>query len=485
MAENETSIPEDASALQSDNGSSPNAPLLGENTTRAPSHTSQSSTQTHATARSTSIKRKLYISHFLSTWNSRMFEFGAVLFLVAAFPGTLLYTSAYALVRSLAVALLSSALGRRIDRFDRLKVLRSSIVWQRIPVAASCLIILLLLSQEGVSLSSNALFACASLLACVEKLASVANTVAVERDWVVIISDSLEIPRQDLNASMRRIDLFCKLIAPLFISFIDSYSTKVAVCTVFGLSTVWVVVEYLAIAQVYNAVPELKIRPTHEQSEQPSTLQPPSSSSSSSSSSLQNLLRPWREYASSPVFLASFSLSLLYLTVLSFAPQMITYLLYTGFTPLQVSCMRIAAVISELCGTMVAPAAMRRVGPVRAGLWFINWQFGSLAAAAGGFLFFDNGQVTNSKVVAVCLIVGVTLSRLGLWGFDLNVQYLVQKETTPTQRAQFSSTEMALQSVFEMLSFACTIVFARPEQFKYPVLRASGAYVAVCGEEGG
>jgi iron-regulated transporter 1 len=52
---------------------------------------------------------------------------------------------------------------------------------------------------------------------------------------------------------MRRIDLFCKLIAPLFISFIYSYSTKVAVWTVFGLNTVWVVVEYLAIAKVSTA----------------------------------------------------------------------------------------------------------------------------------------------------------------------------------------------------------------------------------------
>jgi iron-regulated transporter 1 len=141
------------------------------------------------------------------------------------------------------------------------------------------------------------------------------------------------------------------------------------------------------------------------------------------------MLSPWREYASSPIFLASFSLSLLYLTVLSFAPQMITYLLHAGFTPLQVSCMRIAAVISEICGTIVAPAAMRRVGPVRAGLWFINWQFGSLAAAAAAFLLFDDEA--KSKLVAVCLVVGVTLSRLGLWGFDLNVQYLVQEVPPP------------------------------------------------------
>jgi iron-regulated transporter 1 len=41
---------------------------------------------------------------------------------------------------------------------------------------------------------------------------------------------------------------------------------------------------------------------------------------------------------------------------------------------------------------------------------------------------------------------------------------------------------MALQSVFEMISFATTIVFADPDQFKYPVYISYGAIAlaAVC-----
>lgn len=70
---------------------------------------------------------RLYVSHFLSTWSSRMFEFGAVLFLASIFSGTLLYASVYALVRSLAVAVLSSWLGARVDRLNRLTALRQSI----------------------------------------------------------------------------------------------------------------------------------------------------------------------------------------------------------------------------------------------------------------------------------------------------------------------------------------------------------------------
>jgi hypothetical protein len=74
-----------------------------------------------------SVLRRLYVSHSLSAWNSRMFEFGAVLFLASIFPGTLLYASIYALVRSLAAIALSSWLGSKVDNSDRLVALRHSI----------------------------------------------------------------------------------------------------------------------------------------------------------------------------------------------------------------------------------------------------------------------------------------------------------------------------------------------------------------------
>jgi iron-regulated transporter 1 len=74
-----------------------------------------------------SVLIRLYISHTLSAWNSRMFEFGAVLFLASIFPGTLLYASIYALVRALSAVALSSWLGAWVDRSDRLVALRYSV----------------------------------------------------------------------------------------------------------------------------------------------------------------------------------------------------------------------------------------------------------------------------------------------------------------------------------------------------------------------
>lgn len=129
---------------------------------------------------------RLYISHFLSTWNSRLFEFGSVLFLASIFPDTLLPMSVYALVRSGAAILFAQSVGSWIDSGNRLTVVRVSIIGQRISVVVSCGLFWILEQmkerlEEGVT---RALFAMVVLLACVEKLCAVMNLVAIERDWV-------------------------------------------------------------------------------------------------------------------------------------------------------------------------------------------------------------------------------------------------------------------------------------------------------------
>jgi iron-regulated transporter 1 len=73
------------------------------------------------------ITRRLYTSHFLSTWNTRVFEFGAVLYLASIFPGTFLPMSVYALTRGTSAILFSPAVGRYIDTGNRLQVVRLSI----------------------------------------------------------------------------------------------------------------------------------------------------------------------------------------------------------------------------------------------------------------------------------------------------------------------------------------------------------------------
>ena len=135
-------------------------------------------------------------------------------------------------------------------------------------------------------------------------------------------------------------------------------------------------------------------------------------------------------------FRPSFSLALLYLTVLSFSGQMITYLLAVGYTSLYVGVARTVSTIFELSATWIAPRLMKRIGVVRGGIWSLCWQMVWLAAGVS-WLFSDfRGLGTNSIVPATGLAVGVALSRVGLWGFDLCAQNIVQDVRTQKRGVQ-------------------------------------------------
>lgn len=182
------------------------------------------------------------------------------------------------------------------------------------------------------------------------------------------------------------------------------------------------------------------------------------------------------------------ALSVLYCTVFSFAGQMVTYLLSVGYSSTQIGLIRTASVAFEISATWLGPLLMMRVGVIRAGLWSISCQILCIATAVGLFL-----MVPQPLIAASGLIAGVVGSRVGLWVFDLCVQNIIQEvfslagfaqqqlmksylqEVEADRRGSFSSTEASCQNFFELCSYASTIVFFRPAQFRYPVLLSSAA----------
>ncbi|KAJ5604584.1 iron-regulated transporter [Penicillium lagena] len=447
-------------------------PLIQDETGEIQSYSPQEQ-EDHAEDRlQTNIAYRLYISHFLSTWNSRVFEFGAVLYLATIYPGTLLPMSVYALSRGLAAIFFAPAVGHYIDVGNRLQVVRVSIgaflsvirsskkrkcllksltaiVLQRLVVATSCAIFYFLtIRLDMPQVVDNYLLVTLALLACIEKLCSIMNLVSVEKDW------------------MRRIDLICKLVGPLFIALIDGISTKAAILVNLGMNVSSVIVEYFSIAQVYDRVPDLQKPKQAAAGESPRD-----------EGNLSNLWRSWcilmrktlediTAYFHHRVVLPSFAGTLLYLTVLSFAGQMVTWLLSAGYDSTQIAIARTLSVTFEVLATWVAPWLMGKIGPVRAGIWLANWQITCLSSGIVIFWRFSNYPLISASG----LVGGTILSRVGLRGFDLCVQILVQEGVETTARGSFSSTEAAWQNLFEICSYISTIVFSRPDQFKWPAL---------------
>ncbi|KAJ3784441.1 iron-regulated transporter [Lentinula aff. detonsa] len=426
-------------------------------------------------AHTSSVKVSLYISHFLSTWNSRVFEFGAVLYLATIYPGTLLPMSIYALTRAASAIIFSPVIGRYIDTANRLHVVRLSIVLQRLAVAVSCIVFWSLVADwRWIPVLGSGNLVILAILACVEKLCSIMNLVSIEKDWVVVIAGENEGVLTTLNAQMRRIDLICKLAGPFVIAIIESYSIKVAVLVNLGMNLASVAVEYYAIAKVYSIVPALQDPKTSSPNDNNILLTGEPESLEGGNiryydrliNSIKFTLHEFNVYFHHKAFRVSFSNSLLYFTVLSFAGQMVTYLLSAGYNSLHIAIARAFSVTLEISATWFTPFLMSRITPIRTGIWFINWQIMCLVAGVSCF------WPVSSKpfVAATGLVAGTILSRVGLWGFDLSVQVIIQKEVEAEIRGSFSSVEAAWQNMFELCAFTSTIIFSKPEQFRWPVM---------------
>ena len=419
---------------------------------------------------------------------------GAVLFIAAIFPGTLLPMSVYALVRSTAAVMLSPALGPWIDTADRLKVVRVSILGQRLAVGISCGIFWILHERKELGTKLRiGLFIVNILLACMEKLCSVLNLVSVERDWVVVISRDDDTARRILNARMRRIDLFCKLFGPLAISLIDGASTIVAIDITLAMNCTSVVIEYFTVAEMFKKIPALR-RTTTETSFTAAEDVPEQLPSANEANrvSLRRMidfavsafsslfpLNSLPHYFQHSAFLPSISLALLYFTVLSFSGQMVTFLLAVGYTSYAVGAARAVSTIFELSATWIAPKVQQHIGAVRGGVWSLTWQMLWLAVGLSWFFAYGESLSGNKLFAASGLVGAVILSRVGLWSFDLCAQSVIQEEVNEQSRGAFSTVEASFQNLFELFSYVLTIIFSKADQFQWPtIISVVAVYVA-------
>src|SRR5438105_2959337 len=121
-----------------------------------------------------------------------------------------------------------------------------------------------------------------------------------------------------MNATMRRIDLFCKLAGPLFVSVLTIPSSSFAAWFLAGFNFISFPFEYFFILVVHKQFPDLGNKPPRQdiihQHFFRQVLQWP-----------QRTLASWKIYYNSPLFLASLALCILYFTVLSFGGM---YLLF-------------------------------------------------------------------------------------------------------------------------------------------------------------
>jgi iron-regulated transporter 1 len=280
--------------------------------------------------------------------------------------------------------LLSPSVGSFIDQQkSRQGGLNVTIIANRTTVLVCCVLWLFLIyspsTRDNVeafphfissSLKRHIVFAFVIFFGILERLSGVANMLTMERDWVPAIADPVRgsgtYTLTTLNAKMRRIDLICKLFAPLFISaIIEGTSATMAVI-------------FLAASNVFGLIVEPRLADfVFARNEK---LQAPRVTTSPPPAMTPGLwLRPdmriktffiaqhrhiWA-YFTTNAWLPSLSLALLYFSALSYSATFVTWLLSSGFSLLVITLARTIGSIVEVSSTFVAPLGINRLARIK------------------------------------------------------------------------------------------------------------------------
>ncbi|KAI3854762.1 hypothetical protein MKX03_017495 [Papaver bracteatum] len=450
-----------------------------------------------------SLILRLYVGHFLAKWSARMWEFSVGLYMIHVWPDSLLLAAVYGVVENASKALFGPIIGKWVDRMTYVQVLQLWLLTQSLSFVVAGITVTWLLDNSGLRVSGFAVFVSLVVLTNVSGavgiLSTLAGTILIEREWVVVISRG-EPPEvlTNMNSVIRRIDLSCKLFAPVASGFIISFVSLEASAVTFAIwNVISVWLQYWLLKSVYDGIPSLRendarrqarfeqIFPVEESSTVTEILLSPEGSSSASEaehswihSAIERLSKvaffdAWIVYLRQDVLLPGIALSLLYFTVLSFGTLMTATLEWKGIPAYVIGIMRGFNAAVGIAATFLYPLLHSRISTLRTGLWSIwmQWSFLLLCSASVG--------IQNRNTSAWMLMWGVVASRLGLWMFDLSVMQQVQDQVPDSDRFIIGGVQKSLESILSLLSYAMGIIISNPKDFgSLVILSVSSVLVA-------
>ncbi|CAL5420404.1 unnamed protein product [Camellia sinensis] len=451
---------------------------------------------------SSSLLIYLYVGHFLARWGARMWEFSVGLYMINLSPNSLLLAALYGVVESASTVLFGPLVGQWVDRLSYVKVLQLWLLTQNLSFLIAGGTVVALLVHPDLQFSNSIAFVSLVIITnisgAIGVLSTLAGTILIEREWVVVISEGhpAEI-LTSMNSVIRRIDLICKLFAPVLTGFIISFVSLTA--SAFALSlwnTVSVFLQYWMLMSVYNGFPSLRegslkrvSRSSPVPEESPSTSGAKSTvlsddendSELSKNSWIGKLIErfskiqyvvSWRVYLQQDVVLPGVALALLYFTVLrgsdslsdsisncSFGTLMTATLEWEGIPAYVIGIARGVSATVGIAATFLYPILQSRISTLRTGLWSIWSQWICLLVCVASI------WVQNKLVSAYVLMGGVAASRLGLWMFDLSVIQQMQDQVPESDRIVVGSVQNSLQSVLDLMTYVMGVIVSDPQDF--------------------
>ncbi|KAK6778299.1 hypothetical protein RDI58_025017 [Solanum bulbocastanum] len=432
-----------------------------------------------------------------------MWEFSVGLYMINVWPDSLLLTAAYGVVESGSTALFGPLIGQWVDRLTYVKVLQLWLLSQNISfIVAGGAVIALLVRADLILVNLTAFISLVSLIylsGAVGVLSSLAGTILIEREWVVVISEGHPPGLlTKMNSIIRRIDLICKLFAPVITGFIISFVSLTASAMTLALwNIISVCLEYWLLTSVYNGIPALSESSLRRVSRSLTEQMDLSPSISHEQKSLlhsdrigleksENLWRrivgsvstlpclsAWKVYLQQDVVLPGLALALLFFTVLSFGTLMTATLEWEGIPAYVIGIARGVSATIGIAATFLYPILESHISTLRTGLWSIwsQWTFLLICVASI--------WVHKKFLSAFMLMAGVAASRLGLWMFDLSVIQQMQRFTLygifisglgqdhipESDRCVVGGVQNSLQSVLELMTYLSGAIISNPQDF--------------------
>lgn len=284
------------------------------------------------------------------------------------------------------VLLFASTLGRWVDRTPfRLQVLLTTIVISRISILLSCVVWFAILSFSY-EVPKRVFFAVALILGMIEKLSRGTNILSMERDWVPTLANTsvnakhrVAYDLTHLNTIIRRIDMLCKLIAPLTVSVFMSKvkSERLAVVVLAAISTLSLGPECWGVQQVWRQnsrlraskgkVDDIAISHDGERPMQQGDIKTRAAQTASDlyEKVVAKVMDSTRAYVGdlgyyfrTSVWIPSLCAALPHASVLTFSGTMLTYLLNAGYSLRTITGARASGALFEIGSTFIFPWAV-------------------------------------------------------------------------------------------------------------------------------
>ncbi|MED6108397.1 Solute carrier 40 member 2 [Stylosanthes scabra] len=279
-----------------------------------------------------------------------------------------------------------------------------------------------------------------------------------------------------MNSVTRRIDLTCKLLAPVVTGFIISFmSLKASAITlaVWNIVSVWV--EYWLFSSVYNGIPALKqsnqrrVAKISQSDEKRNEITLEGNSSQADDRSRRKnfcewisempYVVAWRVYLQQEVVIPGIALALLFFTVLSFGTLMTATLEWEGIPAYVIGIGRGISAVIGIGATVAYPLLQFHISTIRTGLWSIWSQWSCLLPCVGA-IWIQSGTLSSYTLMA-----SVALSRLGLWMFDLSVLQQMQDLVPESDRLVVGGVQNSFQSLMDLLAYIMGIIISDPRDF--------------------